>query len=115
MKNLKQSIALVALILLTSLSAKAQISTTDIDGQVVAPVSKADYMNLEMEAKIKAFLISGKIPASLPKYVSGTKQEYSKIVKDWAKDNLDLIKPEYHSKITGKAEKPKSRKEHLKK
>lgn len=59
----------------------------------------SDY--LSMEKKIMAWTVAGDIPSSLPKHVEGQSEEqYKSIILNWAKNNLDLIKPEYHQKIT---------------
>ncbi|OFY96109.1 MAG: hypothetical protein A3K10_16745 [Bacteroidetes bacterium RIFCSPLOWO2_12_FULL_31_6] len=53
-----------------------------------------------MEKKIIEWSIAGEIPASLPKHIEGqTKEQYNAILKDWAKNNLSLIKKEYHAQI----------------
>ena len=53
-----------------------------------------------MEKKIIEWSIAGEIPASLPKHIEGqTKEQYNAILKNWAKNNLNLIKKEYHAQI----------------
>ncbi len=65
------------------------------------PVKVSDYMSLEK--KIMAWSIDGKIPATLPKHKEGqTKEQYTGIIRDWAKNNLNLIKKEYHAKVLSK-------------
>ena len=62
------------------------------------PTSVSDYMS--MEKKIMTWTIARDIPASFPKHVMGqTKEQYHLIIKNWAKNNLNLIKEEYHAKI----------------
>lgn len=63
------------------------------------PIVLTDYMNLEK--KIMTWTIAGDIPATLPKYEKGqTKEEYQKVLRNWAKNNLHLIKKEFHVKVT---------------
>lgn len=62
----------------------------------------SEYMS--QEKVIMARTIAGDIPASFPKHVEGqTKEEYRVIMKAWAKNNLNLIKKEYHAKVLEKA------------
>jgi len=62
------------------------------------PRKVSDYMS--MEKKIMAWTIAGNIPASAPKHEDGqTKDVYKSILKNWAKSNLNLIKPEYHDRL----------------
>lgn len=57
----------------------------------------SDYMGLEKE--IIKRTVSGKIPSSLPKHIEGqNKEQYQLILKSWAKENLNLIKKEFHAK-----------------
>ena len=62
------------------------------------PLPVSDYMS--MEKRIMSMTIAGDIPAALPKHIEGqTKEEYRLIVKNWAKNNLNLFKKEYHVRI----------------
>ena len=62
------------------------------------PARVSEYMS--MEKIIMERSVSGQIPASLPKHVEGqTKEQYTEIIRNWAKNNLSLVKPEYHDEI----------------
>lgn len=55
---------------------------------------------LEFDATIKAMTVDGKIPSDFPKYSKNqTRQQYLKIMKNWAKQNINRFKPEYWSTI----------------
>ena len=108
MKTLQINLAIVGIFLMTSFTVNAQtnkgntpstrpiVTSKTIAQKPTRPVS--DYMN--MESKIKAWIITGNIPATLPKYKKGqTKEEYQGILRAWAKNNLNLIKKEYHAKV----------------
>ena len=111
MKTLQINLALVAIFLMTSFTINAQtskentpstrptVTTKTIAQKPTRPVINSEYMG--MDQKIMLWTIAGKIPASLPKYQKGqTKDEYKAVVRAWAKSNLNLIKKEYHAKIT---------------
>lgn len=128
MKTLQINLAIVAALLVTFLNVNAQtndsksntaqraeekqkitllkeIPTTKNASSVSSPSSttintnrKSDYFG--MEKKIIEWSISGEIPPSLPKHIEGqTEDRYNAILKDWAKNNLNLIKKEYHVQI----------------
>jgi len=62
------------------------------------PAKVSDYMSKEKQ--IMAWTIAGNIPTSIPKHIQGqTKQQYNVILRTWAKNNLNLIKEQYHAKI----------------
>ena len=45
-------------------------------------------------------MIDGQIPAKFPKHIVGqTPEDYKVVVMNWAKNNLQLIKQEYHHEI----------------
>ncbi len=76
------------------------VSTTQptVKGPVRSNARVSEYLN--MEKKIIEWSIAGEIPASLPKHIEGqTKEQYNAILKNWAKNNLNLIKKEYHAQI----------------
>lgn len=55
---------------------------------------------LTFTKKIMEYSITGQIPEGFPKHKKGqTKEQYIKVIKAWAKENKDKIKPEYHNKI----------------
>ena len=62
----------------------------------IKPVS--DY--LDYDITIKSMAISNDIPVGFPKYLKGqTKKDYIQIMKDWAKQNINLFKSEYWTTI----------------
>ena len=108
MKTLQINLAVAGIFLMTSFTVNAQtskentpstrptVTTKAIAKKPTRPVS--DYMN--MEKKIMTWTIAGNIPATLPKYKKGqTKEEYHEVLRVWAKNNLNLIKNEYHAKV----------------
>ena len=55
---------------------------------------------LDYDVTIKSMSVTGQIPEGFPKYVNGqNRQQYLKIMKNWAKNNNDKIKPEYWSTV----------------
>lgn len=55
---------------------------------------------LEYDALIKSMTIDGKIPSDFPKHSNNqTRQQYLQVMKNWAKQNISRIKPEYWSTI----------------
>lgn len=57
-------------------------------------IKLSDYMNYE--ESIKERTVSGQIPADFPKYKFGqSAQQYETIMKEWGKNHLDQIKPQY--------------------
>jgi hypothetical protein len=67
----------------------------------------SDYMR--MEKKIMSMTIAGDIPVNFPKHVDGqTKDEYKLIAKNWGRNNLNLIKKEFHVRILANETNPKT-------
>ena len=59
---------------------------------------------LSMEKVIIAWSIADEIPSNFPKHQVGqNKEQYVEVMKSWGKNNLNLIKPEYHSQLLQKA------------
>lgn len=55
---------------------------------------------LDYDITIKSMSVTGQIPEGFPKYVNGqNRQQYLKIMMNWAKNNNDKIKPEYWSTV----------------
>jgi hypothetical protein len=62
------------------------------------PTLVSDYMSKEKQ--IMTWTIAGNIPASIPRHIKGqTKEQYNAILRTWAKNNMNLIKEQYHAKI----------------
>ena len=109
MKNTKLILGLILIVFFTNVSVNAQDfqGVTSYETPVVRRLS--DYFDDEVQKRIEKSLVSGEIPVSLPKYVSGTKEEYVKVLREWAANHLELIKSEYHEKILGRAVKNKQK------
>lgn len=55
---------------------------------------------LSFTKKIMEVSVTGQIPDGFPKHVKGqSKEQYIAIMKAWAKENKDWIKPEYHNQL----------------
>jgi len=75
-------------------------TTTSTPAPTTTRNTKRASEYLSMEKKIIEWSIAGEIPASLPKHIEGqTKEQYNAILKNWSKNNLNLIKKEYHKQI----------------
>jgi hypothetical protein len=122
MKNL--NITLIIALILTTFSVNAQtqrtlskktataatISKESTTVTSTTKIEKSEYMSADFEKKIKSRLISGEIPASLPKYTEGTSQEdYKKAIKTWGRKNITLVKEEYREQVLGGNKKASSR------
>ena len=108
MKTLNLLLALTFSVFTLSMQAQTKKVTTQ--SQTNVSNGQSDYMSVDFENKIKSYLVSGEIPASLPKYVKGTSEEdYKKTLKDWGKVNINLIKLEHQKKVLGKDRKSTSR------
>jgi hypothetical protein len=126
MKTLQMNLAVTALFLLTSIAVNAQTNSKKSSSkQQAEEKNKITLLNeipsnkkassvssstkrtnarvseyLSMEKKIILWSVAGEIPSSFPKHVEGqTKEQYIAIIKAWGKNNLGLIKKEYHNKI----------------
>lgn len=65
------------------------------DGQIIG---EGEYLNYDRA--IIERLISGLIPSDIPKHKIGqSNEQYLEVLIGWAKNNLHLIKPEYHHEI----------------
>ena len=108
MKTLNLLLALSFCALTFTIQAQTEKITTQKQKSISS--EKSDYFSIEIENKIKSYLVSGEIPAALPKYVKGTTEEdYKRILKDWGKENINLIKLEHQKKVLGKDRKSTSR------
>ena len=110
MKTLSINLIIATFFVFTAFSSHAQSNNNPQVTTAGNPkLVKTDYMNLELENNIKGYLISGTIPADLPKYTEGTTKEvYEETLRAWAKDNLQLIKKEYHTRLLADPKKKKA-------
>lgn len=108
MKSLQFNLTVASILLLISVTANAQtnnvkpssISSSPSLMQTTENGSVRDSDYLGMEKKIILWSIAGEIPSSFPKHIGGqTKDQYIIAIKGWAKNNLDLVKKEYHTKL----------------
>lgn len=76
----------------------SQDNTTSSSEQQIEVQKNADgYMG--KSEKIKAAMKNGEIPASFPKATSETtREEYNLLIKEWLRNNEDLVKEEKYSK-----------------
>lgn len=71
--------------------AKAGIRGNEIIGE-------GEYLNFDKVIMQRS--ITGQIPEGFPKHVKGqTKEEYKKIMMDWARNHTEFIKDEYRNEI----------------
>jgi hypothetical protein len=103
MKTLPIKLIVVSIFSVASFSVSAQTGSATRSDAAVAqkqrPVINSAYFG--MEKKIMEWSISGEIPATFPKRQERqTKEEYKEVMKEWGRNNLNLIKKEHHVKLT---------------
>ncbi|MGE0562678.1 MAG: hypothetical protein AB7O47_12745 [Flavobacteriales bacterium] len=61
-------------------------------------IGEGQYLNYNKVIMERS--VSGKIPVDFPKHIIGqSSEQYKEVILIWARQNLNLIKPEYHHEI----------------
>lgn len=69
---------------------KVPNSKTGIRGTEI--VGEGQYLNFDKQIRLRS--VSGEIPVGFPKHIKGqSKKEYVEVMKEWAKNNPEKIKP----------------------
>ncbi|MBX2958709.1 MAG: hypothetical protein KF732_02025 [Flavobacteriales bacterium] len=84
---------------------KNVVSKTDVNEGVAKGgirgnevIGEGEYLNYNKVIMQKS--ITGKIPVGFPKHIKGqTPEQYKAVIMDWARNNKNLIKEEYHHEI----------------
>lgn len=109
-KVIMKKILLVAIVLCASYAGMSQQTVSDTDvpknsrlsetSEPVSPVSASEY-NFQEKKILKCLIDDTAIPESVPKFDAETMtdEQYVEILKQWARENLDLIKEEFQEKL----------------
>lgn len=77
-------------------SSQSKPSASGVRGTEI--IGEGQYLNRDKVIMERS--ISGQIPKDFPKHIVGqTPEQYREVVMNWARQNLHLIKPEYHHEI----------------
>jgi hypothetical protein len=61
-------------------------------------IGEGQYLNYNKEIMLRT--IDGDIPSTFPKHIKGqSKEQYNQVIMEWARNNKNLIKSEYHHEI----------------